>query len=275
MSKYVVDSADLVSVAEAIRTKGKTSEQLVFPSGFVSAVEAITTGGGGLNFTVVGGTTEPTDPAENTVWVDTNTDITGWEFGFDQPDTSTAGFVWIKSSPSSPMQFNAISENAIILKIATAYQLIGGTWELMPTKVYTGGEWLDDYGVIYDGTWRSPYSFAENDLLDNNANPIEWTVSQSSRAVIYNVDFTDFDTLEIDCEFVNNYWTYISVTDNAGWADGAGSNFVYKKLDQGTFARQVYSLPVTDITGGHIIKIHLWGTSTTVKVYRIQLVKNG
>ena len=39
--------ADLTSVANAIRTKGGTSAQLAFPAGFVSAVEAIPTGGGG------------------------------------------------------------------------------------------------------------------------------------------------------------------------------------------------------------------------------------
>jgi len=46
----LVDSSqldtDLTSVANAIRTKGGTSAQLAFPSGFVSAVEAIPTGGG-------------------------------------------------------------------------------------------------------------------------------------------------------------------------------------------------------------------------------------
>lgn len=39
--------ADLTSVANAIRTKGGTSAQMAFPAGFVSAVEAIPTGGGG------------------------------------------------------------------------------------------------------------------------------------------------------------------------------------------------------------------------------------
>ena len=39
-------NADLTSVANAIRTKGGTSEQLAFPAGFVSAVEAIPAGGG-------------------------------------------------------------------------------------------------------------------------------------------------------------------------------------------------------------------------------------
>lgn len=42
--------ADLTSVANAIRTKGGTSASLTFPAGFVSAVEAIPTGGGGGSF---------------------------------------------------------------------------------------------------------------------------------------------------------------------------------------------------------------------------------
>lgn len=46
MSNYIVDSSDLTSVANAIRTKGGTSASLAFPAGFVDAVEAIETGGG-------------------------------------------------------------------------------------------------------------------------------------------------------------------------------------------------------------------------------------
>lgn len=46
MSNYLVDGADLTSVANAIRIKGGTSAQLAFPAGFVSAVQAIPTGGG-------------------------------------------------------------------------------------------------------------------------------------------------------------------------------------------------------------------------------------
>lgn len=38
--------ADLTSVANAIRTKGGTSASLAFPAGFVSAIDAIPTGGG-------------------------------------------------------------------------------------------------------------------------------------------------------------------------------------------------------------------------------------
>ena len=45
--EYIANSNDLTSVANAIRTKGGTSAPLSFPSGFVSAIENIPTGGGG------------------------------------------------------------------------------------------------------------------------------------------------------------------------------------------------------------------------------------
>ena len=47
MSNYIASDTDLTAVADAIRAKGGTSAQLAFPSGFVSAVQAIPSGGGG------------------------------------------------------------------------------------------------------------------------------------------------------------------------------------------------------------------------------------
>ena len=47
MAKYFVEDTSLTAVADAIRTKGGTSEALEFPDGFVSAVEGIQAGGGG------------------------------------------------------------------------------------------------------------------------------------------------------------------------------------------------------------------------------------
>lgn len=45
-NEYLVNSSDLTAVADAIRTKGGTSDALPFPGGFVSAVQAINAGGG-------------------------------------------------------------------------------------------------------------------------------------------------------------------------------------------------------------------------------------
>lgn len=44
MAEYLTNTADLTAVADAIRAKGGTSAQLIYPSGFVSAIQAIPTG---------------------------------------------------------------------------------------------------------------------------------------------------------------------------------------------------------------------------------------
>ena len=46
MAYRKVDDASLSSVADAIRSKGGTSDALVFPDGFVTAIHAIQAGGG-------------------------------------------------------------------------------------------------------------------------------------------------------------------------------------------------------------------------------------
>ena len=47
MAEYLTNTTDLTKVASAIREKGGTSDPLVYPDGFVSAIQAIQTGGGG------------------------------------------------------------------------------------------------------------------------------------------------------------------------------------------------------------------------------------
>lgn len=44
MAEYLTNTADLTAVADAIRAKGGTSEPLVYPDGFVSAIQAIPAG---------------------------------------------------------------------------------------------------------------------------------------------------------------------------------------------------------------------------------------
>lgn len=46
MAEYLTNTADLTAVADAIRAKSGISNPLVYPDGFVSAIQAIETGGG-------------------------------------------------------------------------------------------------------------------------------------------------------------------------------------------------------------------------------------
>lgn len=52
MADYVVNENDLTSIADAIRTKGGTTASLSFPTGFVSAINAIPSGGTGETVTI-------------------------------------------------------------------------------------------------------------------------------------------------------------------------------------------------------------------------------
>lgn len=58
-------NSDLTSVANAIRTKGGTSAQLAFPSGFVSAIQNIPSGGGGNSYLTLLGSGKYTKPVND------------------------------------------------------------------------------------------------------------------------------------------------------------------------------------------------------------------
>lgn len=66
--------SDLTSVANAIRTKGGTSASMAFPAGFVSAVQAIPTGGGG-EYTIYPSATAPTAAQNGDIWIDYSADL--------------------------------------------------------------------------------------------------------------------------------------------------------------------------------------------------------
>lgn len=50
---YIVNGTDLTAVANAIRTKGETTGSLVFPAGFITAINDISTGGGSAAFAFI------------------------------------------------------------------------------------------------------------------------------------------------------------------------------------------------------------------------------
>lgn len=109
---------------------------------------AIPVGGASLNFAVVGGTTQPSNPKENTIWVNTDTEITDWAFSADEP-TAAAGKVWTKVSSSSSAAFNALKKNAISVYPTAAYQYIDGAWVNKAALIFIDGEWLEWSSYLY------------------------------------------------------------------------------------------------------------------------------
>lgn len=103
-------------------------------------------GSGGLNFQVIGGTTAPSNPKENMIWVNTSTKITSYIFSATQP-TGSAGTVWIFTGSYSSAEFNALKKNGIMVYPSSAKQYVNGVWVSKTAKVYQNGAWVD----LWDG----------------------------------------------------------------------------------------------------------------------------
>ena len=115
MADYRVAGADLVSVADAIRTKGGTSAQLVFPGGFVDAIGDIPTGQQPVlvtkTITENGTYTASSDNADGYSSVTVNLQDVSYESGtFTCPSTGT----------SYTLNFsNSYSKYAILIEATT------------------------------------------------------------------------------------------------------------------------------------------------------------
>lgn len=117
-------------------------------TGIVSQLEkSRVDGSGGLNFKLVGGTTQPTDPSENMIWVNTDETITGWAFAPAAPADPEDGAVWIRTGLSSRVAFNAMKKNCIMLYPLKCRQYVNGAWNARSAQSYIGGEWVDWYSV--------------------------------------------------------------------------------------------------------------------------------
>lgn len=106
------------------------------------------TGGGGsgcLNFKVVGNP-QPSNPKENTIWIDTDVKITSYDFNTTKPTDPTEGIVWISIGTSSSVEFNALKKNGIQVCPISAKQYMDGAWVNVTAKSYQSGKWASIYG---------------------------------------------------------------------------------------------------------------------------------
>lgn len=78
----------LTAIADSIRAKTGKEDTLTLDQMPIE-IAGIQTGAE-LNFKVVGGTSAPTSPVENMIWVNTNTEITSWHFRVDEPNVCKA-----------------------------------------------------------------------------------------------------------------------------------------------------------------------------------------
>lgn len=99
-------------------------------------------GGVPLNFKVVAGTTRPSNPAENTIWVNTAS-MSSWVFSPSKPSNPTEGMVWIVTGTSSFSAFNVLKKNELLVYPIYLEQYTNGAFKDVEGAIYQNGQWSE------------------------------------------------------------------------------------------------------------------------------------
>lgn len=267
--------SDLTAVGNAIRSKGGTSAGLSFPAGMVSAIGAISTGVE-LNFDVVGGTSQPRNPKENTIWVNTSKTITDWVFSATQP-TAASGMVWISTGSSSTVEFNALKKNGIQVYPLSAKQYIGGAWVDKTAKSYQGGEWVDWTIYLINGSeLNTEYAGAWNQTTGNQGVGGSAQMTSGGLVVTANkgnggsgsvfrygpdntINFSDFNSIEFVVAIRSGSGKFSAIVTSE-FATGYNSSNVAYVDTAISQENQTVSMDVSGVNGEYYLRV---GTNST------------
>lgn len=194
----------------------------------MSLVINTVSGGASLNFKVVGGTIAPTNPTENMIWVNTDTDITDWIFSAAEPLSPKAGAIWFRTGVSSNVAFNVLKRGTVMLYPRMCKQYIAGSWILKNAVTYQSGEWKrwstwyfeSGIGQIVGWTGWNMFN-AEPTVVDDPAKiKLESIYNSYETRAAYTtnmIDMTDVHTIYFDIECpsgsLENVWCGITPSD--------------------------------------------------------------
>ena len=243
-------------------------------------------GGGGapLNFKVVGGTSAPASPKENTIWVNTSTAITSWAFSATEPEAPAAGMVWISTGKTSTAPFNALKKNNITVYPISAKQYVSGAWVDKEAKSYQNGVWVDlwngylfkngdEYNTITGGWVTAAKAYTSG----TNAVPAKVTKADGTITVNPNGDggcilytankisLAGYSTLIFDGK-VSNATAYASLCNMRVWSE-IGDYSTSNAAATATIQRNVdgeVTLDVSGLDGEYYIGFGLHASGTVV-----------
>lgn len=234
-------------------------------------------GSGGLNFKIVGGTSEPTSAKENTIWVNTDQNITSYIFSTTEPASPEDGMVWISTGTSSSAPFNALKKNGIQVYPLSAKQYIGGAWVDKTAKSYQGGEWVDWTIYLINGSeLNTEYAGAWNQTTGNQGVGGSAQMTSEGLVVTANkgnggsgsvfrygpdnkIDFSDFNSIEfvVDIKSGSGKFAAIVTSEFATGYNSANVAYVDTAISQ---ANQTVSMDVSGVNGEYYLRV---GTNST------------
>lgn len=244
-------------------------------------------GGGGsaaasLNFKVAGGTSRPSSPGENTIWVNTATEISSWVLSPAEPE-GESGMVWVLTGTSSAAAFNALKKNGIMIFPLNAKQYIGGEWVSKTAQSYIGGAWVDWWipgtlfangtdGADITGGWKaSAYSAGSGyepisedfsigaDGLSVVLDDTGYNYRSTFIGTVNQINLSGYTTLEVECSeavatVADTGAVQVRLYSDAGYTYAKSASILSA---DGVFTGKV-ALDVSDLSGKYYIGLFLW-----------------
>ena len=215
-------------------------------------------GGGGLNFSVVGGTSHPANQKENTIWVNTETEISGWVFSAEEPGEPAEGMVWISTGLSSTVEFNALKKNGIQVYPTSAKQYISGAWVSVTAQTYQDGAWsgwLTTEYLVQDG--NAKYAFSKNDTGVSITTSSGYYVFKGSGGGYWGIwataDLTGYNTVKTDGVFQPSNDGTNNFTNLCVWPTGTSNPIWSNTVAKTALTTSGATLDISSMSGSYYV----------------------
>lgn len=237
-----------------------------------------------LNFHVVINP-KPDYPKENTIWINTDTPISYYEFSGTQPTAAQEGALWVCTGSQGQIKFNALKKNGIQVYPFFARQYVGGAWVDKTARIYQGGAWVDWIQYLYNLGNEFPETTGgwvgrANATINRTSDYLELVATKSSEAYPWvstgkAIDFTNITRIEMD--YSNNERSSHSglFLQNGNPPSSGGmdwSKAVAKAFDVSTGGLDSYktlTLNTSAITGTYLVYVlpYLKGRVKSIRLY--------
>ena len=232
-----------------------------------------------LNFKVVGGTTEHSNPKENMLWVNTDVKISGYYFTTTQPQNMAEGEVWFYSKPEYSTKFNALKKNTLEVGPVSAKQMVSGELKEVEAKIYQNGQWKglthdlyllgpDGYDAQVITTYRNGGNVGNATISVGEksitlASTFVQTVGGAQVALTFNkkYDLTHYNTLEInvDTVFGTEGSAFCAINTDSAYIRGSEDAANLWLTNQGK-----RSLDISNLSGEYYIHLYIESYPGTV-----------
>lgn len=238
-------------------------------------------GGPGLNFDIVGGTSAPSSPKSNTIWVNTSTAITGYMFSATQPSSPINGVVWISVGTYSSASFNALKKEYLMVYPLSAKQYVSGAWVDKTAKIYQNGKWVDwwDGELYYNGNQYTSvtggFTVKKSNgyfTFGNTTIPFGFTGNSDTQATMYTskkIDLRGYTKLCIDLDVTTV--TITAANTSIGLCAAIGDEYPELTAYKGTTTkgRQTLTLDISQHQGTYYVAFKIAASAGTI--YKIWL----